>query len=60
MAAELLEAVVPQLLEERDEMLTVYAFPERHRKRMRSTNMIERWFRGIRQSLQGREDLSEP
>ena len=34
--------------EEGEEMLTVYALPPGHRRRMRSTNMLERWFEEIR------------
>jgi putative transposase len=31
-----------------EEMLGVYALPAEHRKRMRSTNMLERWFEEVR------------
>lgn len=34
--------------EEGEEMLGVYALPAGHRKRMRSTNMLERWFEEVR------------
>ena len=34
--------------EEGEEMLGVYALPPEHRKRMRSTNMLERWFEEVR------------
>ena len=34
--------------EEGEEMLAVYALPPGHRRRMRSTNMLERWFEEIR------------
>ena len=40
--------VAEMLDEEGEEMLGVYALPEEHRKRMRSTNMLERWFEEIR------------
>jgi transposase-like protein len=40
--------VAQMLDEEGEEMLGVYALPEEHRKRMRSTNMLERWFEEIR------------
>ena len=40
---------VALLLEEQgEEMLAVYALPPEHRKRMRSTNMLERWFEEVR------------
>jgi len=40
---------VAQMLEtECEEMLGVYALPSEHRKRMRSTNMLERWFEEVR------------
>ncbi len=40
---------VAQMLEaEGEEMLGVYALPAEHRRRMRSTNMLERWFEEIR------------
>jgi len=40
---------VALLLEEQgEEMLAVYALPAEHRKRMRSTNMLERWFEEVR------------
>lgn len=40
---------VAQMLEsEGEEMLGVYALPAEHRKRMRSTNMLERWFEEVR------------
>lgn len=40
---------VAELIDEQgEEMLAVYALPRPHRKRMRSTNMIERWFEEIR------------
>jgi len=42
------EDVAEALEEGGEQMLTVYALPEKHRRRMRSTNMIERWFRDIR------------
>lgn len=38
-----------QLLdEEAEEVLAVYALPPEHRRRMRSTNMLERWFEELR------------
>jgi transposase-like protein len=40
--------VARMLEEEGEEMLAVYALPAGHRKRMRSTNMLERWFEEIR------------
>ena len=40
--------VAQKLDEEGEEILGVYALPPEHRKRMRSTNMLERWFREIR------------
>lgn len=40
--------VAHMLDEEGEEMLAVYALPEKHRKRMRSTNMLERWFEEVR------------
>lgn len=40
--------VARMLDEEGDEMLGVYALPLGHRKRMRSTNMLERWFEEVR------------
>jgi len=40
---------VARMLEaEGEEMLGVYALPAEHRKRMRSTNMLERWFEEVR------------
>ena len=40
---------VARMLEaEGEEMLAVYALPPGHRKRMRSTNMLERWFEEVR------------
>ena len=51
-AAEEIEEKYPevaQMLDEHgEEMLGVYALPQEHRKRMRSTNMLERWFEEIR------------
>ena len=48
---EALEARYPKVaswLEEAgEEALTVYALPAGHRKRMRSTNMVERWFEEV-------------
>ena len=45
--AERLEAKYPEVAawlgEVGEETLAVYALPEEHRKRMRSTNMLERW-----------------
>lgn len=40
--------VARMLEEEGEEMLGVYALPAGHRKRMRSTNMLERWFEEVR------------
>jgi transposase-like protein len=40
--------VAQMLDEEGEEMLAVYALPEKHRKRMRSTNMLERSFEEVR------------
>jgi len=40
--------VARMLDEEGEEMLGVYALPAGHRKRMRSTNMLERWFEEVR------------
>jgi putative transposase len=40
--------VARMLEEEGEEMLAVYALPPGHRKRMRSTNMLERWFEEVR------------
>ena len=40
--------VARMLEEEGDEVLTVYALPPEHRRRMRSTNMLERWFEEVR------------
>jgi len=40
--------VARMLDEEGQEMLGVYALPAEHRKRMRSTNMLERWFEEVR------------
>jgi putative transposase len=40
--------VARMLDEEGEEMLGVYALPAEHRKRMRSTNMLERWFEEVR------------
>ncbi len=40
---------VAQMVEEEGEdILGVYALPPEHRRRMRSTNMLERWFEEIR------------
>jgi len=39
---------VGRLDEEGEEMLGVYALPAEHRKRMRSTNMLERSFEEVR------------
>ncbi len=40
---------VARMLDEKgEEMLAVYALPPAHRKRMRSTNMLERWFEEVR------------
>ena len=51
-AAERLSQRYPQvaqmLEEEGEEMLGVFALPAEHRKRMRSTNMLERWFEEVR------------
>ena len=41
-------AVAQMLESEGEEMLGVYALPSEHRKRMRSTNMLERWFEEVR------------
>jgi len=48
------------LQEEGDKLLTVFALPGQHRKRMRSTNMLERWFEEVRREDAGGEDISEP
>jgi transposase-like protein len=40
--------VARMLDEEGEQMLGVYALPAGHRKRMRSTNMLERWFEEVR------------
>lgn len=40
--------VARMLEEEGEEMLAVYALPAEHRERMRSTNMLERWFEEVR------------
>jgi putative transposase len=51
-AVEQLEGRYPEvarlLEQEGEEMLGVYALPAEHRKRMRSTNMLERWFEEVR------------
>jgi transposase-like protein len=51
-AAEQIQEKYPDLAqmldEEGEQILGVYALPEEHRKRMRSTNMLERWFEEIR------------
>ena len=51
-AVEELEDRYPEVartLEEAgEEMLAVYALPAEHRKRMASTNMLERWFEEVR------------
>ena len=42
---------VAQMLEEKgEEMLGVYALPPGHRTRMRTTNMLERWFEEVRRT----------
>ncbi len=40
--------VADWLEEDGEEILGVYALPPSHRKRMRTTNMLERWFKEIR------------
>ena len=40
--------VADWLEEDGEEILAVYALPCEHRKRMRTTNMVERWFEEIR------------
>jgi putative transposase len=51
-AVEQVEAGYPEvarmLEQEGEEILTVYALAPEHRKRMRSTNMLERWFEEVR------------
>jgi transposase-like protein len=40
--------VARMLDEEGEQMMAVYALPPGHRRRMRSTNMLERWFEELR------------
>ena len=51
-AVEQIEGKYPEvarmLEDEGEDILTVYALPAEHRKRMRSTNMLERWFEEVR------------
>jgi len=44
--------VARMLDEQGEQMLGVYALPAGHRKRMRSTNMLERWFEEVRRRTQ--------
>ena len=52
--------VARMLDEEGEQMPGVYALPAEHRKRMRSTNMLERWFEDVRRRTRVVRIFSEP